>query len=155
MTMDPKVPRTLCALRSFVIILGLVMLIVWIISGWYWIYYAGSAHLLSVSRGCLFVEPKDPECILPGFFWLPKPTDPELHLAKIDLVWRPKVEFVPNAGFALTFPLWIPPFVCTIFVVLATLRIRKEMGGHCRRCRYCLTGNVSGRCPECGSLIRP
>jgi hypothetical protein len=26
--------------------------------------------------------------------------------------------------------------------------------GYCRRCGYDLTGNVSGRCPECGTEIR-
>ncbi len=27
--------------------------------------------------------------------------------------------------------------------------------GHCRNCGYDLTGNVSGRCPECGSEVAP
>ena len=26
--------------------------------------------------------------------------------------------------------------------------------GHCRKCGYNLTGNVSGRCPECGAPVR-
>jgi hypothetical protein len=26
--------------------------------------------------------------------------------------------------------------------------------GHCRKCGYNLTGNVSGVCPECGTKIR-
>jgi hypothetical protein len=26
--------------------------------------------------------------------------------------------------------------------------------GHCRRCGYNLTGNVSGACPECGAVAR-
>ena len=25
--------------------------------------------------------------------------------------------------------------------------------GHCRKCGYNLTGNVSGRCPECGKKV--
>jgi hypothetical protein len=25
---------------------------------------------------------------------------------------------------------------------------------HCRKCGYCLTGNTSGTCPECGGRIR-
>ena len=25
--------------------------------------------------------------------------------------------------------------------------------GHCQKCGYDLTGNVSGRCPECGTVI--
>jgi hypothetical protein len=27
--------------------------------------------------------------------------------------------------------------------------------GHCQTCGYDLTGNVSGRCPECGTTLRP
>jgi hypothetical protein len=26
--------------------------------------------------------------------------------------------------------------------------------GHCARCGYCLTGNASGVCPECGTRIK-
>jgi hypothetical protein len=29
------------------------------------------------------------------------------------------------------------------------------MRGCCRRCGYCLTGNTSGVCPECGRKIAP
>ena len=27
--------------------------------------------------------------------------------------------------------------------------------GHSQTCGYNLTGNVSGRCPECGTLVKP
>jgi hypothetical protein len=27
--------------------------------------------------------------------------------------------------------------------------------GHCRKCGYNLTGNTSGRCPECGTSVPP
>ncbi len=30
---------------------------------------------------------------------------------------------------------------------------RRAPPGHCRRCGYDLTGNVSGRCPECGASV--
>lgn len=30
---------------------------------------------------------------------------------------------------------------------------RRSPPGHCRRCGYNLTGNVSGKCPECGKAI--
>ena len=47
-------------------------------------------------------------------------------------------------------PLWM------IFVVVATPtailwdRDRRPPAGHCQTCGYDLTGNVSGKCPECG-----
>ena len=31
---------------------------------------------------------------------------------------------------------------------------RRHCVGHCRRCGYNLTGNRSGRCPECGQAVR-
>ena len=33
--------------------------------------------------------------------------------------------------------------------------IGKPRPGHCQKCDYDLTGNVSGTCPECGNLIGP
>ena len=32
-------------------------------------------------------------------------------------------------------------------------RLRDRLRGLCPKCRYCLTGNVSGVCPECGTKI--
>ncbi|MBN2563246.1 MAG: hypothetical protein JXQ75_20180 [Phycisphaerae bacterium] len=40
--------------------------------------------------------------------------------------------------------------------VIAWLRDRRRCApGLCERCGYDLTGNVSGRCPECGTAVRP
>lgn len=47
-------------------------------------------------------------------------------------------------------PLWIP-LVPPLLLILA-LR-RQNLPGSCRRCGYDLTGNVSGRCPECGTAV--
>lgn len=46
--------------------------------------------------------------------------------------------------------------VLTVAVPVAYVRYRESMvvlPGFCRKCRYNLTGNVSGRCPECGTDI--
>ena len=47
---------------------------------------------------------------------------------------------------------WNTPFlaVCSV-VMLLPRRFRRP--GHCTRCGYSRTGNVSGRCPECGTNI--
>ena len=39
---------------------------------------------------------------------------------------------------------------CVLWVPIFRPRARR---GHCR-CGYDLTGNVSGRCPQCGTLVR-
>jgi hypothetical protein len=38
-------------------------------------------------------------------------------------------------------------------VVTAWLASRRILPGHCQHCGYDLTGNVSGRCPECGQAV--
>lgn len=49
---------------------------------------------------------------------------------------------------ATVLPLWtVPAFLLGISALLSRKRSKK---GHCRKCRYDLTGNLSGRCPECG-----
>ncbi len=54
--------------------------------------------------------------------------------------------------------LWIILPVAFVWVLLAWLAWRSRgtrvLPGHCAECRYDLTGNVSGRCPECGTAIR-
>jgi rubrerythrin len=37
---------------------------------------------------------------------------------------------------------------------LLPLLARRIPPGHCQRCGYNLTGNVSGVCPECGTQTR-
>ena len=58
----------------------------------------------------------------------------------------------------LVLPLWIPLLVFSFYPVLAVVgvplrRWRRRKRGLCVRCRYNLTGNESGVCPECGTEI--
>ena len=61
-----------------------------------------------------------------------------------------------TASAELHLPLWIP------FVVVAAPtallfwldRCYRFPPGYCRNCGYDLTGNVSGRCPECGESVK-
>lgn len=57
---------------------------------------------------------------------------------------------IPKGGV----PLWIPLSICTCLALLLSWRDRKRLmiGRLCRTCAYDLTGNVSGRCPECGAV---
>jgi hypothetical protein len=54
----------------------------------------------------------------------------------------------------VTIPIWLvflPAFVLTAFLWWRDRR--RFPPGHCQNCGYNLTGNVSGRCPECGTPI--
>jgi hypothetical protein len=50
-------------------------------------------------------------------------------------------------------PLWIPLCVALASTSWLWLRKRHHKEGCCRNCGYDLTGNLSGRCPECGTLV--
>lgn len=50
-------------------------------------------------------------------------------------------------------PLWLILTVILIPTLFMWNRDRRPPPGHCRYCRYNLTGNVSGVCPECGRRI--
>ena len=46
-------------------------------------------------------------------------------------------------------PMWVPLAFVAVPTIAAWRRQRRRPPGHCQ-CGYDLTGNVSGRCPECG-----
>lgn len=56
----------------------------------------------------------------------------------------------------IRFPLWMPFFLFAITAGLVWYHDRnRPRPGTCTRCRYDLTGNKSGRCPECGEPVPP
>ena len=51
-------------------------------------------------------------------------------------------------------PLWIPFLLVTVPTAFLFWHDRRRIPpGHCQKCRYDLTGNTSGVCPECGERI--
>lgn len=63
-----------------------------------------------------------------------------------------------NESIGLSFLLGIGPILglCTTAVsVFGMHRAAKFPIGHCQTCGYNLTGNVSGKCTECGTVIAP
>lgn len=81
-------------------------------------------------------------------FWLYLPLDFGLSVEHLDLiVWR---------GVGLfRVPLWMIILLSgtgAIFMLRARRRERARIGS-CSACRYNLTGNTSGVCPECGTPV--
>jgi hypothetical protein len=62
-----------------------------------------------------------------------------------------------DAGNGLTVvhvPLWAPLLIAALPTAVLCWRDRRRIPpGHCPTCGYNLTGNVSGRCPECGQAV--
>jgi hypothetical protein len=53
----------------------------------------------------------------------------------------------------IVLPLWIPFLPLTGVTLWLWWRYRPVLVGVCANCRYDLTGNTSGRCPECGTEV--
>jgi len=62
--------------------------------------------------------------------------------------WAPACEWSVHLPFWLLLTLCLAPTA-----YLWWRRSRRIPPGHCKTCGYNLTGNVSGRCPECGSAV--
>ena len=56
-----------------------------------------------------------------------------------------------------TGPVIVPVYPLLLFAIFSTMLVwrvgRPYPTNHCRTCGYNLTGNVSGRCPECGEAV--
>jgi hypothetical protein len=81
---------------------------------------------------------------------LPVTLAPSRHLrAK----WLPSIRTRPGRWGVLV-PFWMPFLLVAIpTAYLWHLDRRRFPRGHCQRCGYDLTGNVSGVCPECGEKV--
>ena len=70
------------------------------------------------------------------------------------LLWPPVKVFGTSPG-AVRVMAWLPFLVVVTLTAFVWHWDRRLPFGHCRNCGYDLTGNVSGRCPECGTPVKP
>ena len=58
-----------------------------------------------------------------------------------------------SAGTGVLVPLWLPVLAVGVGATVLHRQRNRLRVGSCQHCGYDLTGNVSGRCPECGAAI--
>jgi hypothetical protein len=127
---------------------------------WYTIGIGFAGHFsVSIHGGAICFNWKDPQRsrepprshIHHGFF-----VHAASDWASIRTAWYSGV--LPRVGttglwYSAAVPLWIWLLVIgapTVYLWRSNL----ESPGHCQRCGYDLTGNVSGTCPECGQPVQ-
>ncbi len=93
-----------------------------------------------------------------GFAW-PIVQHAEIHIPPnflTKLIAGKPVTLGPSPGsrpigtrYLFLVPFWLPALVSASLTVLLWYRSHAKPG-HCPNCNYNMTGNVSGKCPECG-----
>lgn len=128
--------------------LGMCVLIavLWAVSLRYTVSYDATNYngRIGIARGCgALVIAKDPG-IPVGWFVRPR---------LMPTLWLPIIDF--RGDIAIGIPLWIPFLLVAVATGYLFLHDRRLIApGHCQSCNYNLTGNLSGICPECGTLVR-
>lgn len=92
-------------------------------------------------------------------FWRPLGLDGEFKFTWRQLItWDGRYSAHSYVRTWIIMPFWIPFLVFGFYPAIAFMRgpfrkWRLPEDGHCTRCRYDLTGNMSGVCPECGTPV--
>ena len=120
------------SLAAFVVLTG-----VWIASCRVRVLYSTGTIFGGIDAGALF-----------GIN-TPMPAGFDCRVVRWDVTLQPEFSWIPLLSLAI--PLWIPALLAGIPTFVLWRRHRRIPPGHCQACRYDLTGNTSGVCPECGT----
>ncbi len=164
---EPKRSRIQRVLKWGGVVACVVILAAWAVSLRSWSVYRGKNGVFGYGNGRVAVwRPKDPLQYLTvvdrqWFGWVVNlpPAPRGMSWFSLGLV-RPSitdgtVHYMNRGSLTGTnyeIPLWLPFLVVAAPTALLFWRGRliRHPPGHCRKCGYNLTGNVSGVCPECG-----
>ncbi len=152
--------------------LSVTLAVVWVATLFGYVGYSGWNGFISLGRGALharfnahpvpspirdrFVPESQPNgwTVLWrfGYWWAEVKANSFWNTGRslMGLKW-PRFQWGRSWGGSLELPLWVP------LVALLPLSTffwwtdrRRSLAGSCQQCGYNLTGNTSGRCPECG-----
>lgn len=148
---------SLRVLKHFGFVVSTMIAIMWVTSIPLYFHYAskGNRLILRLGYGYLGVtyasDDLDPERrrIRPG---LSVQRLPSLGI-RWDVRWWSTTYFGTSSYFSIIgTSLWIPFLLVSIPTAILFWRERHRVPrGHCPKCGYDLTANMSGRCPECGT----
>lgn len=115
----------------------------------------GSTFLVGIGAGCAFLLMEEPSSAYGPFVKLQFPVDGfDLQMTDTEEWWESATEVYHGYqnGFILMMPFW-PIALFALIRLIQGWNRPEAPPGHCSKCQYDLKSNVSGRCPECGTLI--
>jgi len=134
-------PRVRRAFRLTGLVLSVMLLTFWVASMRYTFGYIGSSAGVYFESGAYSVFATHGQ--------IPASGNVGVGRSRWPVFWW----FSCPAMLPLT-PVWMPLVAALIPTGLLCSRSRRFPPGHCQKCGYNLTGNVSGVCPECGERVR-
>ena len=157
------------------LLLCLSTLALWLTTRWWYIRYTSRyfyvttlPHFVALSNSDhtgtyppgLMVRRSHPVYVhgprfLPTFTWFRGPADDWMKVYRQVCTPEPSGEWKWKQELLLQtrIPFWCLFVVAALPTALLWWRDRGYPPGHCQKCGYDLTGNVSGVCPECGRPV--
>jgi len=144
-------------IRRFVGLVAIVLLVIWMVSlATFGICFASRGLVAGTCRQGVTV------CFLnnPPLTWSIF-NDPKIETDTVgndfvvdtDGYWQWPRTFIIWSSRVIQIPHWLPNLIVwSLFLILWLCRRRYPIG-HCQSCGYDLTGNESGKCPECNRAV--
>ncbi len=141
-------PRTRRIAKWIGVVACVLLAVAWVGSAWFTVFWANNCTAIFTKGGAIHLNNAYPAYGGPlGWsFWGPTGVDSRPVLL-------PHRYSSPGFPLRIAIPLWIPLLIFAVPTFILWRRDRRHPPGHCQRCGYDLTGNVSGRCPECGEAV--